>query len=271
MSRWIRFSVRGLFLAIATAGIALGLWTNSARRQERSVAIIREFGGKPIFEHTGTGSVPGPEWLRETLGAHYFVKLSGFDISNRRGKRFTDADLVELTRGTRLHRLSVYGSDVTDAGLIALASQDGLTWLGLDGTKVTDTGVKALKPSVLLTGLCLAKLPITDDGIQAVNKFPNLEMLHIGGTKITDEGLKAVGQLTKLRHLEAWGTSITDDGLRELIDLKALEVLNLENSRVTPTGVRTLQQALPSCRIFPLAVPNPTTKISSDVESTGAL
>ena len=77
LSRRVRFSLGSLLLVTTVLAVVVGTWANGARRQQRAVTAIINAGGLVRYAHDQTpqSEPPGPQWLRQTLGDHFFFKV----------------------------------------------------------------------------------------------------------------------------------------------------------------------------------------------------
>jgi hypothetical protein len=117
--RWLRFTLRGMFLAVLVAAIALA-WLRYVVRQQRDAveAIVRSGGGVVYVDGSSRGALgvaaleagpSGPAWLRRLLGDDYFfdvveVHLSGgaTDDTLRVCKDLPELRRVQVTRAPKV-------------------------------------------------------------------------------------------------------------------------------------------------------------------------
>src|SRR5687768_4773908 len=80
--RWLRYSLRSLFVLVTLTSVMLGVWVNRAERQRRAVAAIRAAGGTVRYDYEQAGAqaagpvdgqLPGPDWLCRLLSVDYFA------------------------------------------------------------------------------------------------------------------------------------------------------------------------------------------------------
>lgn len=142
--------------------------------------------------------------------------------------KFTNSDLVQLKRFTKLQKLN------------------------LCHTKVTDEGLKQLKGFTALTDLVLYGTKVTDDGLKHLKEIAILQELSLWDTDVSDAGLKHLAELSDLKVLLLINTKITDAGLETLKGFTRLELLHLKGTKVTSAGLEKLRKALPDCDIQPV-------------------
>jgi internalin A len=193
--RFLRFSVRGMIVAVLVIGGWLGWIVRSARIQREAVSAIQHAGGSVMYDWGRSNGklIPGgepwaPKWLVERIGRDYFGHVAAVTLSGSVG----DEVMAHVGGLTSLSQLDLSNTDVTDVGLRHLSGLTKLTDLNLDYTRVTHVGLEHL---------------------EGLNE---LEVLGLNGTRITDAGLFHLRQLTKLQSLELWIASVTDAGLMHL-------------------------------------------------------
>ncbi len=244
--RWWQFSIATMLILTAIAAVALGLWSDAARRQQQAIQWIKDHGGgcsyrwevptKPNDKLTP----PGPEWLRERLGIDYLDYVQEAYV----GEPISDEELARLVKDLpRLKSLGIKAENVTDEGLATLAK--GLPQLEMLGIqpaeRITDEGLAALAryaPQLLHLQLEDA-VNITDDGLAHLANLKNITHLQLNCPYITDAGLVHLGKLRKIEGLSLESDHITDAGLVYLQPLTNIYSLGL-NCAVTDAGMEHL-------------------------------
>lgn len=225
--RFLRFSVRGLIVAVLVIGAGLGWAVRSAQVQRDAVAAIQKAGGLVAYdweaaENRFHGGIPwAPPWLVNMLGVDYFGRVVGviFFVDA------SDAELVYVGRLSSLVDLRITGRSVTDAGLLELRNLVSLRILGLADTKVTDPGLAHLE------------------------RMSNLSELDLQGTQVTDAGLVNLKRLTKLSFLGLGGAAVSDAGLGRFLPCFS-DDSGICGTQVTDAGENELQRALPNLKIY---------------------
>ena len=148
--RFLRFSVRGLIVAVLVIGLGLG-WivrtVQNARFQRESVGAITAAGGMVEYEtespkESATLELKtwAPAWLVKLIGIDYFCHITGVALSPRisgialspsiaasaSSPTETDAVIAKIRRFTHLKELSLAQCPVSDAGLAHLKTLTGL-------------------------------------------------------------------------------------------------------------------------------------------------
>jgi hypothetical protein len=254
--RWLRFSLKTIFVLVTLYCVWLAVVTLQARKQQRAVKRIQELHGAVAFafELDAQGNWKQnpqpfvPAWIRNALGEDYFrrVAIVNFD----EGSDPTDDDLRVLEGLTDVQQLTLSNrKKITDAGLAHVAGLKHLNVLVLDGTSVTGPGLRHLRGLEPLEGLTFASTPLADEGLEHLAVLPNLRWLQLNDTKITDEGLRRLAGLQSLEDVQLVNTNVTDAGLKHLESLHRLKQILLRGTKTTPEGRAALQKALPSCRV----------------------
>ena len=102
--RWLQISLRSMLAITTLICVWLAVQVNNARRQRDAVTAIEAVGGSVVYDYQldskdrgiKGAEVPSPEWLRRTLGQHYFCHVVAIGFS--RPKEVTD-DLVKRIGG----------------------------------------------------------------------------------------------------------------------------------------------------------------------------
>ena len=263
LRRCLRFSVRGLIVAVLVIGAWLGWIVRSARIQREAVAAITKAGGTVTYdwEWKNGKSTPGgkpwaPKRLVDLLGVDYFGHVTQVAYPHRLHLLLTRivqlrAELAEFRSEARGNLQSPAGATATRPqppkaiprpmpdGTALAANLSVLTKVSsvdLSGTNVTDEGLAHLKPLIRLSELNLAHTQITDSGLAHLGGLTNLSVLDASNTKITDAGLVHLTGLKSLSKLNLAETQITDAGLARLRLLMKLSLVNLWHTHVTDAG-----------------------------------
>src|SRR5262245_48745990 len=87
--RWLRFSLRGVLVAIAVIAVLLWIPIQRARNQKRAVEAIQRLGGSVEYDYRAQDlkEPPGPVWLRRLLGDDFFqsvymIEFDGKDLAD---------------------------------------------------------------------------------------------------------------------------------------------------------------------------------------------
>ncbi len=137
--RWLRFSLRGLLVALTMFGVWWGYLVNSAQRQKQAVAEIRKLGKDVFvlydFQHDdelektvmSCFSQNIPPSLPDRLGLDLFYNVVEVHIAGGA----TDETLKQVAKLTHLRSFSCVPNGFTDEGVAYLAALRNLKTLQL--------------------------------------------------------------------------------------------------------------------------------------------
>jgi hypothetical protein len=195
-NRWLRFSLRMLFLLTLAVAVSLGVMMKRLRDRKAAVDSIHAAGG------TMGVRIAGPKWLRGLINDEhcYFepLRVSLGPIARQRGQKaptLDDASLARL-RGVlknfkRLEVLDLSG-DITDQSAELLGSLKDLTHLRLSDTQ------------------------IANQTIRQVSRLRHIQSLDLHGTAVNDNCIDDLCQMSSLADLDVGNTQITTDGVARL-------------------------------------------------------
>jgi Leucine-rich repeat (LRR) protein len=254
-TRWFRFSLRFLLLAVAALCVWLAVVSNRARRQKQAVDRVDELGGQVAFDYQFDANLnwrkdpklPAPTWLTDLIGEDF--ARSVVIVNFAEGSDPTDEDLSVVERLTDLKQLSLFNRKrISDDGLAHVRRLSNLEVLALNGTNIRGEGLQHIANLRNLTGLTLDNTPLGDEGLEYIGQLPKLEWLHLSNTRITDDGLRHIALLGDLEDLQIRGTSITDAGIKHLARMTSLKRVLLGDN-VSKEGRTWLQGQLPKCTV----------------------
>ena len=186
----LRFTLRLLLAAMAALCIALGWWTQRARRQARIVAgIVKTYGTVTYdFEPQLTPKMyrrrsPLPAWLVERLGEDFFHSVVRAHV---RG----EVDLAQVSELTAITDLTIWKEDLTDETLLPIARLRGLKRLVIQSDK--HQGLPGDYPDTTR---------ITDGSLAGIAALPKLEEVYLDGTHFTAAGISELARSNSLRKV----------------------------------------------------------------------
>ncbi len=239
--RFLQFSLRTSLIAMTILAVCLGAWLDRGRRKKAAVEALRQKGYVGIhydyqFDANGkwvkNPSLPGPDWAREWMGEHCFIRVT------RMSSTYYDLDDEALAHAAQFRQLRMLYNDVS----MVSVSEFRPMW--------TSPGDYAEDGSV--------PNPITDVGLARLRHLTRLEVLILVGTKVTDDGLQHVTRLRRLEQLKISSPLITDQGIPHFLKLKNLKKLCVSGTSISEAGVAELRRRLPNCAIVgPADVPEP--------------
>jgi hypothetical protein len=181
MKRFLRYSLRTLFLVTLLVAVALSFFLARHRRMRAAIIAIESAGG------THGAYREGPEWLREIVGdERYFMNAERVTLGPSSGDydfdgRFDDnrlRDLIpHLNAFSKFKILEIPGADITDDGLAYLRDLDRLQWLTIHSPKITDKGIQHLHKIPSLRKLSVHCDSVTPDALAELQRaLPGLEV-----------------------------------------------------------------------------------------------
>jgi hypothetical protein len=238
---WASFSLRTLLVVVAGCAVWLGILTNRARNQQRAVSALTELGVQIVYDwqfnekspaqSIANATPPEPEWLRNLIGEHYFVRVVTLNFEQTQTH---DSDLELVKSLPHVRWLSLYHTPVTDEGMKHVGTLSELETLYFFDTRIGDEGLKHISGLRKLREIQCSSTPITDDGVAHLSGLTQLEVLFLGGTQVTDAGLKHLRGLRNLKYLDLRDTSVTEQGaakLKEWLPGCRIRALSWDESR----------------------------------------
>jgi hypothetical protein len=270
MGRACRFSLRTLVFGLTIAAIAIGMVSREANRQRRAVDQLEAGGARVEFAHQFTfdsrhapvprgevpnAPMPGPDWLRELLGDHYFVTpikvwhvddaalLEGLPTTEEiYGLKLDDEDLPHIKALSELKVLML--NQMSSAEYYDfLSSFPNLVHFAVNRVGFDDADAVHLVRVPNLQWLQMSDTRITDEALRHVSSLRNLQVLNLSGTKVSDVGIAYISDCKSLKDLMLSRTAVTDLGLEQLARLQYLDQLNLDRTQVTDKGIMSLAGA----------------------------
>jgi hypothetical protein len=226
--RRLRFSLRSLMIVVTLVCAAAGLASNQANRQRRAIERIQAAHGTVYYDYQMDAKIaplhddpppPGPIWLRNVIGVHYFATATAVTVNVASDEFLSAAGELPHLKALRI----------------------------FCDSKITDDGLAHLKRLTELQSLYLRG--VHDKGMSNLSSMTRLQALFVTQTDIGDAGLAPLESLRQLRELHLWRTHITDAGLAHLKGLTQLQKLELSETEVTDGGVKDLRKSLPNCKI----------------------
>ena len=262
--RWLRYSLRTLFVAVSILCIWLGLKVNAARRQREAVAALTRSGADVSFDYqtannaTSDATPPGPAWLRKLIGDDYFTTVTLVIFERRTIHR---EDLMQLGRLLGLKALVLIDTKFVDDGsgierplqasdLMFIEHLSELRTVHITNARIGVSVIKALTGKGNLTSLSLQLCPVDDLMLQQIGLLTSLKELGLAETGISDSGLSHLKGLVDLRFLDLSRNQVSDAGVRQLNALKSLTHIKLNETQVTPLGIDELHKSRPDTKVI---------------------
>jgi Leucine Rich repeat len=164
--RWLRFSLRSLFIVVAVLAVPLGWEVNRVRNQRLALAEIERtrglYMGSSRFSNPFSGE---PLFLNQPNQVDFLWHVL-YDVTFvSAGEMTNDSALPALLGLPKLETLDLRYSQITDAGLERLSTKTSLKWVWLDHTKITDVGLVHLERLPNLTAISLGSSGVTENGM----------------------------------------------------------------------------------------------------------
>ena len=242
-----RFTLRGLLLLTAIAGVLMAFladYVKKSERQQTAVAELRKIGAK--VKYSDPPSWPFVGLIERKFGIDFvanatFVSFIYRTVSLRELKLLTDL--------RQLQGLDLFRAQIDDDGLAQLANLSELAFLDLRHTQITDEGLQHLRHLHRLDTLHLASCQITGPGLTSLQRLSGLVTLDLAFTSIQDEHLAPIGRLKTLVDLNLNNTDLTEKALRHLQPLHELRQLKLYGVKISPQKLRAFVEKHPDCNI----------------------
>lgn len=197
--RWLRFSLRTLFLLTLVIGASLGVSMKRLRDRKAAIVAVRSMGGTMGIDYAG------PDWLRDVVGDdECFWEPIGVTLGPNARQigqdepRLDDGSLrrIEpiLKSFHRLEALDIRKSGITDESADLIGSLAGLKQLRLSNTRITNQTIRHISRLSQLEYLDLYATPITDECIADLCQLANLASIDLRQTAISGDGVSRLRQ-----------------------------------------------------------------------------
>ncbi|WP_417734220.1 leucine-rich repeat domain-containing protein [Rosistilla oblonga] len=224
-SKWQRYSLRTILIAVTLLCILLGRIATTASRQRGARLELQQLDVSVLYEHqwdySGTprslssrlleplSRYVDPDFLLpvHAVGTRYLEAPS-----LKAGAKYTSADVIgPVSKLSSIRSLSLTHTEVTNQDIARLAKLRDLESLNLHMTKMHEGAIPGLD-ELRLKRLMLNRTRVDDDSIAALRKMTTLEHLDLTRTKVTDAGLKHLESLPNLRKLVLRRALVTKAG-----------------------------------------------------------
>jgi hypothetical protein len=247
-SRKYHYSLRTLFLAVATLALGLAWLARDIGRSRDQAAIVRSItdaGGAVSYDYEQRddwlewcGERPSRSLGRWLFGRDFRTKVLSvkWAVGRDTGER-----PLNLSALRDLEEVSLDIDALGDADLRSIATLDRLVTLRLRGTAILDgPSLAHLTRLGNLRSLNLVGCHLDERGIMHLGRLTALRELSLQGSHLSDAGLGFLNSLTSLESLDLMATGVSDRGCAHLEGLTGLRRLNLSQNRITDQGIRHL-------------------------------
>lgn len=194
----VRYSVRGLLIAVTLVCLTIGWFAVRVQNAERQAAAAKMLEAGYVIvgydymvddqdDYTGHDGAP-TGILRQYLGNDFFSNVI---------------------------RVEYPAGQLPTCGLTPLANVWGLRHLSLRGTKVSDSDLEPIALRGIQT-LDAAFTDITDATISRLAGLSHLHSLDLSGTEITDASLEHLRTCPTLRNLTLQDTLVSEPAIQRL-------------------------------------------------------
>lgn len=225
--RSIRFSIRGLLLAVTLFALICGWWahrqmranaeTELALRLEQVGVRIRNLHGRRTLLERSMGL--GEDWtgFADTVAVMPWSTATEDDVLNAVDDL---ADIREFM--SRSEQLS-------DRFLSRCERRRGLSYLSLCGDQLTDSALLGLEDCRSLRYLELWSQNFSDWGVKEIARIPDLESLALHGQGITDKTIDVLLELQHVTRIVLSGEcQFSPSGVARLCGMKRLQEVIVE-------------------------------------------
>lgn len=256
-SRWSKWIIAAVFVAVISAGIGFAVYNNgndvaenlngdshvgqekTATDQPPTDPKVEEAAAKWVFDVGGLIKIRLDGELKDVEIPKYLPDsdfwIEHIDLALCFG--VDDESIKNLEGLVRLNHLQLNGTDITNEGLKHLSRLVSLDYLGLKSTSVTDDGLAHLASLPNLTRINLMDTQVTDHGFSHLQDVTTLTKLYLSDTNLGDDAIPYFEKFENLQVLEMAKTRLSDEGLRRLAARQTLEALYLSGTNITDDGV----------------------------------
>jgi hypothetical protein len=197
-----QFSLRGLLVATALSGMALGAsvyLVGKYREHRQFVGALREL-------NASVSVVPGgPDWLRDLLPSDYRI-FDSYDSIELRGKELSPILTADEPNNAFARMCACPGKM---AGMLSLRIED-----------------------------CKA---FNDEHLALLRHARGLQDLQVNNSGVTGEGFASLAVLPSLRYLRFSNTPVTDASLHHLDRIPQLQAAGWDGSKISPEAAAKLR------------------------------
>ena len=180
--RVLRFSLRGLLIAVTILSIWLGVISNRARVQRAAVEELKQAGARIGFEN----KQPFGAWVHGFLGDEYGRIVWGVGYAGAR-RELVDDDLKPLSELTSLRVL--YLDPILHVEIERGTFREKRGFEPRCGS-FTKEGLSGLGKLTSLTELWVVSKEIDDDVLLAWQSLVNLKTLNVGTPSLSADGIR---------------------------------------------------------------------------------
>ena len=262
--------------------IWFGMWSHRAGIQKHAVNAIEEVGGRVIYKHEivrstrstrpvfspphqlhrrrrpyrqgvgATRELPGPAWLRNRLGDHYFIRAVRVELNGGpTGDAVTDETFAVVATLPHLEQLHLHYTNISAEALSSLQQVDHLKSLHITCPpnlfEGGDAHLSQLAKLATLERLELVDADFDGGELGQLQELPRLTALSIVGALLSIDDLRQLKSFRRLTYLELSDISIDEDFIDVMCSIPQMKNLRLRS--VNLAAANKLQAALVNCNV----------------------
>jgi hypothetical protein len=234
----MRFSLRGLFVAVTIIALALGWLANESRHEKLAMQYLSSQLGDGRTQVWHANRFALPEIEDEVIGKPEKPAFHG------RGYlwRLLRADIFQTP-------VSIHWRSTIKTRRLDYDRSGELQIEGEYSGSLVDDDLRWINMLHYLKYLSLSGNDITGRGIAQLRDLRRLETLKLANTTITDDGLEVLLRMPRLRHVDLSYTRVSNKSVDTLSRCSSITELRLVVTNVSDEGIARLQRALPNCQI----------------------
>jgi hypothetical protein len=265
--RWMRFSLRTMFVLVTILGVWIGWQASAARQQKHVVTAILNAGGSVNYDYqlkpwsafpSWTGTLSLQQQRQQQQKSQVLQQLSG------PADGYFDSEAIPP--GPKWLREKIGDDYFCNAICLRMScpSQNPPPPANYPTPAAAKFNFDELDKLPRLNALALFNYDRLDEKLDVLARLPELEALNFSNSNfngsalaklpnperirtltltrsdVDDAALQCIGRMTGLRELDLCGTRVTDAGLIQLRNLAELRRLDLRDTLITAEGLKRL-------------------------------
>jgi hypothetical protein len=260
--RWLRFSLRRLFIAVTLVAIAIAMVFRPAYQQQTALRQAQSFGWdvyvKPRYFNWRSSLLDEGDFAKSTDSFSFHLRqrvvgiLIVFDMFPPATGAFPSPESLNvLAKFPKLRWLTIHLAPPSDsrmedhAQLAELPQLDSLETLFINRGGLHDDGVERIVSRIpKVRHLRLRhSATLTSRSVRHLARLNYLESLELIDVAIDDGAAEGLRRLTQLERLDLSGTNVGDQTARALATLPRLTDLSITGHKDHRDGIRSDRQS----------------------------